>query len=69
MRQGSKKKHPDAKMVPAGARSPDVFGCLRDEIEIVGDLLSSGVPAEDWELALVTRDERIRSSVRLKTIW
>jgi hypothetical protein len=69
MGQGSMKKHPDAKMAPAGTHSPDVFGRLRDEIEIAGDLLSSGVPAEDWELALVTRDERIRSRVRLKATW
>jgi hypothetical protein len=34
MGQGSKKKHPDAKMIPAGPHSLDVFGCLRDEIEI-----------------------------------
>jgi len=58
MGQGSKKKHPDAKMAPAGTHSPDVFGCLRDEIEIVGDLLSSGVPAEDWELKRVSPRSR-----------
>ena len=30
---------------------PDnVFGCMRGEVEIVGDIVSSAVPLEDWEI-------------------
>ncbi len=38
-----------AKLVPADGPSEDIFGCLKGEIEIVGDILSPLVPPEDWE--------------------
>jgi prevent-host-death family protein len=46
----TKKGRPVAKLVPAEGRPEDIFGCMRDEVEIVGDILAPVVPAEDWEL-------------------
>jgi len=45
----TKKGKPVAKLVPADEQPEEIFGCLRDEIEIVGDILSPVVPPEDWE--------------------
>ncbi len=45
----TKKGKPVAKLVPADGQPEEVFGCLKDEIEIAGDLLSPLVPPEDWE--------------------
>jgi prevent-host-death family protein len=39
-----------AKLVPADLKSDDVFGCMRTEVEIVGDILSPVVPLEDWDV-------------------
>ena len=84
----TKKGKPVAKLVPADGQPGDIFGCLRDEVEIVGDIVSPAVPPEDCDdypkdpvdrlvgataraegIPLVTRDERIRGSPLLKTIW
>jgi prevent-host-death family protein len=46
----TKKGKPVAKLVPADGQPEDVFGCLKDEIEIVGDILSPLVQPEDWEV-------------------
>ena len=35
---------PVARVLPYPQRSADLIGCLRDKIEIHGDLLSTGVP-------------------------
>jgi prevent-host-death family protein len=45
----TKKGRPVAKLVPAESQPEDIFGCLRDEIKIVGDIESPVVPLEDWE--------------------
>jgi prevent-host-death family protein len=45
----TKKGRPVAKLVPADTPPQDIFGCLKDEIVIVGDVLSPAVPADDWE--------------------
>ena len=46
----TKKGKPVAKLVPADGQPEDVFGCLKDEIEIVGDILSPLVQPGDWEV-------------------
>jgi prevent-host-death family protein len=45
----TKKGKPVAKLVPPDGQPAEVFGCLKGEIEIVGDLLAPLVPPEDWE--------------------
>jgi prevent-host-death family protein len=45
----TKKGRPVAKLVPADLPGQDVFGCMKGEIEIVGDIVSPVVPLEDWE--------------------
>jgi len=46
----TKKGRPVAKLVPADGQPDNVFGCMRGEVEIVGDIVSSSVPLEDWEI-------------------
>jgi prevent-host-death family protein len=45
----TKKGRPVAKLVPAESQVGDIFGCLRDEIKIMGDIESPVVPLEDWD--------------------
>ena len=45
----TKKGRPVAKLVPAESQVEDIFGCLRNEIKIVGDIESPVVPLEDWD--------------------
>lgn len=45
----TKKGRPVAKLVPAERQPEDIFGCLKDEIRIVGDIESPIVPWEDWD--------------------
>ena len=37
------------RLVPAENPKPRIFGLYRDQIRIVGDIMSPAVPAEDWE--------------------
>ncbi|HEY1262537.1 MAG TPA: type II toxin-antitoxin system Phd/YefM family antitoxin [Terriglobales bacterium] len=46
----TKKGRPVAKLVPAEGPVKDIFGCMKDKVEIVGDILAPVVPPEDWEL-------------------
>jgi prevent-host-death family protein len=46
----TKKGRPVAKLVPADGQPDNVFGCMRGEVEIVGDIVPSAVPLEDWEI-------------------
>ncbi|HWY53993.1 MAG TPA: type II toxin-antitoxin system Phd/YefM family antitoxin [Terriglobales bacterium] len=46
----TKRGRPVAKLVPADGQPDDVFGCMRGEVKIVGDIVSSAVPLEDWEV-------------------
>jgi prevent-host-death family protein len=45
----TKKGRAVAKLVPVEGQLDDVFGCLKDEIKIVGDIESPVVPLEDWD--------------------
>lgn len=45
----TKKGRPVAKLVPAEGQPEDIFGCLKNEIKIVGDIESPVVPLEDWD--------------------
>ena len=45
----TKKGRPVAKLIPANEPPDDIFGCMRDQVEIVGDIESPVVPLEDWE--------------------
>jgi prevent-host-death family protein len=46
----TKKGKPVAKLVPADSAAPDIFGCMAGQIEILGDIESPILPAEDWEM-------------------
>jgi len=46
----TKNVKPVAKLVPADEPSDEVFGCLAGEIEILGDIESPILPAEDWDM-------------------
>jgi len=45
----TKKGRPVVKLVPADGPPEEIFGCLKGEIEIVGDVMAPLVPPEDWE--------------------
>ncbi len=45
----TKKGRPVAKLVPADNQPDDIFGCLKDEIKIVGEIESPVTPLEDWD--------------------
>jgi len=45
----TKKGRPVAKLVPLEAPTTEVVGCLRGKVEILGDIVSPVVPAEEWE--------------------
>jgi prevent-host-death family protein len=46
----TKKGRPVAKLVPADGQPDNVFGCMRGEVEVIGDIVSPAVPLEDWEI-------------------
>jgi prevent-host-death family protein len=46
----TKKGRPVARLVPAEGPAEDVFGCMKGEVEIVGDIVSPAVPLEDWDV-------------------
>jgi prevent-host-death family protein len=46
----TKKGRPVAKLVPADGQPEDIFGCMKGEVEIVGDIVSPILPLEDWEI-------------------
>jgi len=46
----TKRGRPVAKLVPVDGQPEDMFGCMRDEMKIVGDILSPATPLEDWEV-------------------
>jgi prevent-host-death family protein len=45
----TKRGKPLAKLVPAEEKPGEIFGCLADKIEILGDIVSPITPIEDWE--------------------
>ena len=46
----TKRGRPVVKLVPAENKSKDVFGCMRGQLEIAGDIVSPAAPLEDWEM-------------------
>lgn len=46
----TKKGRPVAKLVPAEGQPEDVFGCMKGQLEIVGDIVGPAVPLEDWDV-------------------
>ena len=42
----TKNGKPVAKLIPIEADSADLIGCLRDEIEVKGDIFSTGMSQE-----------------------
>jgi prevent-host-death family protein len=46
----TKRGKPVVKVVPAKSEKDDLFGFMKDQFEIVGDILSPAVPLEDWEI-------------------
>ncbi len=47
----TKKGRPVARIVPAEKPREDIFGCLKDIVQIMGDIEAPVVPASDWEQA------------------
>lgn len=45
----TKRGKPVAKLVPADDLRSEVFDSLKGKIEILGDIVSPVVPAEDWD--------------------
>jgi prevent-host-death family protein len=45
----TKRGKPIAKLVPADESRSEVFDSLKGKIEILGDIVSPVVPAEDWD--------------------
>ena len=45
----TKRGKPVVKVVPAKPEKDDLFGFMKGEFEIVGDVISPVVPLEDWE--------------------
>jgi len=46
----TKKGRAVAKLVPADSQPEDIFGCMKGEIEILGDIVAPAIPVEDWEI-------------------
>ena len=46
----TKKGRPVVKLIAHETNPKDVFGCMKGEIEIRGDIVSPAVPLEDWEI-------------------
>ena len=45
----TKRGKPVVRVVPARPEKDDLFGFMKGEFEIVGDIISPVVPLEDWE--------------------
>jgi prevent-host-death family protein len=46
----TKKGRPVVKLIPVDQPVDEIFGCLRGEVEILGDIVSSPVPLGDWKV-------------------
>ena len=46
----TKRGKPVARLAPLKSEPDDIFNCLAGEMEIVGDITSPVVPAEDWDV-------------------
>jgi prevent-host-death family protein len=45
----TKKGKPLVKLIPISEATPEVFGCLRDRLEIAGDIESPIITVANWE--------------------
>jgi prevent-host-death family protein len=45
----TKRGTPVARLLPAGSEAEDVFGYMAGKVKIVGDIVGSITPLEDWE--------------------
>ena len=45
----TKHGRPVSRLVPAAKSAPEMWGRYREQVRIVGDVVSPAVPAEDWE--------------------
>lgn len=46
----TKKGRPVARLVADGASAKDIFGCMKGQVEIVGDVVAPAIPIEDWSM-------------------
>jgi prevent-host-death family protein len=46
----TKRGKPVVKVIPVKSENDDLFGSMKDDFEIVGDIVSSAAPLEDWEI-------------------
>jgi len=46
----TKRGKPVVKVIPAKSENDDLFGSMKDDFEIVGDIVSPAVPLEDWDI-------------------
>jgi prevent-host-death family protein len=44
----TKRGKPVAKLVPMEGKRQSLFGSMKDEMTIIGDIVSPMIPAEDW---------------------
>jgi len=45
----TKRGKPVVKVLPAETKGGDLFGFLKDQFEIVGDIVSPAVPLDEWD--------------------
>jgi prevent-host-death family protein len=46
----TKRGKPVVKVVPVKSEKDDIFGCMADEVEIIGDIESPVVPLKAWKI-------------------
>lgn len=46
----TKRGEPVAKLVPMERKQDDIFGFLKGKLEVVGDIVSPVIPAEEWDV-------------------
>ena len=46
----TKHGRPVSRLVPAARSVPEMWGRYREQVRIIGDVVSPAVPAEDWEV-------------------
>lgn len=46
----TKRGKPVVKVIPAKSENDDLFGYMKDDFKIVGDIISPAAPLEDWDI-------------------
>lgn len=46
----TKRGKPVVKVIPAKSENDDLLGSMKDDFEIVGDIISPAAPLEDWDI-------------------